>query len=120
MPAACPGLRPLGIEAVHGAHQALPPQDLVTSGNAAGKPVGDIEDDAVAVGHHGIQRKDLIGYGAAADRAVNLLQQLDGGLSSTRSNAPATRHGSARHLALADANAERRDKVGHDVIIVSV
>ena len=70
MPAAWPGLSTsLGVEAMRRAHEALAPQHLVAAGDAAGEVVGDVEDDAVAVGHHGVERQHLVGHGAAAGAA---------------------------------------------------
>src|SRR5204863_8882108 len=45
----------LGVEAMGGAHEALPAQDLVAAGDAAGKVVVDIEEDSIAVGDHAVE-----------------------------------------------------------------
>ena len=47
------------VEAPDSLHQALPPQDLVTAGDAAVKIVGDIEERAIAVGDARIQRQKI-------------------------------------------------------------
>ena len=46
----------VGIEALDRGQQALPAQDLVAAGNAAGEVVVDIEHHGVAIGDEGIER----------------------------------------------------------------
>jgi hypothetical protein len=47
----------------------------VAAGDAAGKVVLDVKDDAVAVGHLAVEFQDVFRNGAPADAAVQLLQQ---------------------------------------------
>lgn len=54
------GAETLGrIEAPDALQQALPTQDLVATGDAAVKIVGDVEEGAVAVGDAGIERQQI-------------------------------------------------------------
>src|SRR5437879_1549574 len=54
------GAQPFGrIEAPDALHQALPPQDFVTAGDAAVKIVGDVEEGAVAIGDAGVERQQF-------------------------------------------------------------
>src|SRR4029079_1280879 len=53
-----------GVEAMGRAHEALAPSDPRATRDAAGEAIGDVEDDAVAVGHHGVEREDLVGHRA--------------------------------------------------------
>src|SRR3954454_20708512 len=63
-----------GIETPQPLHQSLPPQDFMTTGDAAVKIVGDIEERAVAVGDAGIERQQVRRQAVLAARSLAHLE----------------------------------------------
>ena len=107
------------VEAVRGREQALPPQHLVAAGNAAGETVSDVENYAVAVGYHSIDGQKVIWDDTGAGAGVCARQELDGGFGP---HAPVPQQAAleAEHrLALGGTNAQRRDEIGDDMIVVA-
>src|SRR2546430_13754467 len=73
-----PGAETLGrIEAPQPLHQSLPPQDFMTTGDAAVEIVGDIEERAVAIGDAGVERQQVGRHAVLAARRLAHLELLD-------------------------------------------
>src|SRR5438270_8059465 len=86
------------VEAPDALHQALPPQDLVTAGDAAVKIVGDVEEGTVAIGNTGVQRQQFGRHAVLAARGLAGFELPD------RSRGP---HRPVAEQAAADVRARR-------------
>src|SRR5262245_47444708 len=107
------------VEAVRSRKQALPPQHLVAAGDAAGKAVGDVENDAIAVGYHRIDGQKIVRDNTGADAGMCARQQLDGSFGP---HAPVPQQPALEadlNLALSGADPERRDEIGDDMVVVA-
>src|SRR5499427_4214920 len=79
----------------------------------------NVEDDRIAVGDEGIERQHFRRNGPGLYREFETLQQLD---CAARPDAPMTQESTLeaqRHLAIAGAHDQRRQKVGDDVVVVA-
>ena len=107
------------VEAMDGAHEALAAQHLVAAGDAAGEVVGDVEEHGVAVGDHAVERQQVLGYRAAADAGVDLLEQRHRRFHPHAPVAEQAALEAQRRLSAAVADGERRHQVGDDVVVVA-
>src|SRR3979411_108348 len=109
----------MGIEAPDSLHQPLPPQDLVTTRDAAVEIIGDIEERAVAVGDAGIERQQVGRYCCLSPRRAAHFELLDRACGPHRPVAKqaATEPGSRGDAALAQV--ERQREVEQDVVVIA-
>src|SRR5713226_10612202 len=106
-----------GIETPDTLEQSLPPQNLMTAGDAAVKIVGDVEERAVAVGNAGVERQEIRWHRVLVARGAAHLELLDGVFGPHR---PMAEQATAEIGSDGDApiaQIERQRKIEQDVFV---
>src|SRR2546423_11282795 len=108
-----------GIETPYTLHQPLPPQDLVTAGEATMEIIGDVEKGAVAIGNAGIERQQVRRHRVLVARSLAGFELLDRGRGPDRpvSEQPAANMGARGDAVVAQV--ERQGEVEQAVVVVA-